>query len=643
MALVSAGSLRQDGGSRMVQLRSCLLGLAAAAALPILLGAASAHAQPAPVRVRVTLQPDCYRSSLSAACDARKTGMRLDLGPQIAVWIEGADGRFVDTVLVTNLTARLGIGNRPGHYLLPSSPKFPYGRRLMSLPVWAQRRGKLYDSVVMQDGTDKEYWLGFHESVSSPDPYFCRPMTFQEIDVDAVSCPTARFNSAKGRFFDPALDLAPQHLENGQPKGYVPPARTYYPPRNDLTTFTDLDCDGRRPCTITARSYAGINDLDGVAAATPPYGRPFSEAWRVPDAIPDGDYAVLVEVNKEFDENGSHRHPAIADPMLREWGLTNNFGQPSVVFRVPFRLDRRNPTQAATSRIAGYGDWDGRTGTLHPPDQTISETPGSGTGRLLVIAQPSLAGGAPVMGRVHVTTEAVTAGPPVDAAPPPASGDVDAGSAPPRDGASGPRDAAGPGACLALGVAMPLEVASSRVMSEGAEIELVEPARELWEKTEHYEVRVWYGSEHSAAAFEEGLPLPRVQPVQPGNRITVALSDLKSESRYTVGVRPRGACADPPIAFTTFTTVIREFAQLSGCFIATAAYGGPLAPRLSGLRRARDGLRDHSALGAAAADAYARASPPMAEVLRASEAARAVVRTLLSPVADLLERARSLP
>jgi hypothetical protein len=623
----------------MVQLRFCLLRLAAAAMLPMLLATSPASAQPTPVRVRVTLQPDCYRSSLSAPCDARKTGMRLDLGPQLAVWIEGADGRFVDTVLVTNLTARLGIGNRPGHYLLPSSPKFPYGRRLMSLPVWAQRRGKLYDSVVMQDGTDKEYWLGFHESVSSPDPYFCRPMTFQEIDVDAVSCPTARFNSAKGRFFDPALDLHPEHLENGRPKDYVPPAQTYYPPRNDLTTFTDLDCDGRRPCTISARSYAGINDLDSVAAATPPYGRPFSEVWRVPDAVPDGDYAVLVEVNKEFDENSSHSHPAVADPMLREWGLTNNFGQPSVVFRVPFRIDRQNMAQSATSRIAGYGDWDGRTGTLHPPDQTISETPGSGVGRLLVIAQPALAGGAPVMGRVHVTTEPVTAGPPVDAAAPgPDAGASEGGGSPADARPTFPDGSGGPGACLPAGLAVPLEVAPVKVLSEAAEIELVEPGRELWEKTEHYEVRVWYGNERSARAFEEGLPLPRVRPVQPGNRITVSLGALKSESQYTVGVRPTGACADPPIVFASFTTVIREFTQLSGCFIATAAYGGPLAPGVDRLRRARDLLRDRSALAAVAADAYARSSPPLAEVLRVSEAARAVVRTLLSPVVGLLDR-----
>src|SRR5262245_42575079 len=53
-----------------------------------------------PVRVRYWFQPDCYRPSLTAACDRRKTGQRLDLGPQIAIWVESADGtRFVDTLM----------------------------------------------------------------------------------------------------------------------------------------------------------------------------------------------------------------------------------------------------------------------------------------------------------------------------------------------------------------------------------------------------------------------------------------------------------------------------------------------------------------------------------------------------------------
>jgi hypothetical protein len=213
------------------------------------------EAQPRLLQVRYTLQPDCYRPSVNAPCDARKTGNRLDLGPQIAIWVESADRtKFIDTLLVTNATALRGIGNRPGHWSLPSSPKFPYGKRLMALPVWAHARGKLFAPVVMQGEPEQEFWLGFHEAISSPDPYYCRPMSVSEIDVDAVSCPTAVFNSAKGK------------LSTTDPK-------IYYPPRNDLRMFTDRDCDGSdgmvATCPMSARKYADLNDLDAVAAATP--------------------------------------------------------------------------------------------------------------------------------------------------------------------------------------------------------------------------------------------------------------------------------------------------------------------------------------------------------------------------------------
>jgi hypothetical protein len=621
---------------------------AAVAAVFIPLAPDVGWAQPA--RLRVTFQPDCLRPSLSAPCDPRRSGTRLDLGPQIAVWIEGADGRFVDTLLVTNLTALLGIGNRPGYYLLPSGPKFPYGRRVMSLPVWAHRRGKLYDSVVMQDGTEKETWLGFHESVSSPDPYFCRPLTYQEIDVDAIACPTARFNSAKGRFFNPAIDLQPPHLENGRPREYVPPPRSYYPPRNDLTSFARTDCDGVKSddCPISARTYSSINDLDSVAAATPPYGRPFTQLWRVPDALPGGDYLLLVEVNKEFDDSAAHSYPAVADPLLAEWGLTTNVGQPSVVFRTPFSLDRQKPFQGATSLIAGYGDWDGRTGTLHPPDETIQDTPGSGSGRLLAILQPSISGGSPVRGRVHVVLETQPSATPPDAAPAPPEPDggvpidgprSDSGADSGADAATDPSPdvPAGAIACLAPGSSdVDLSLKAVEILSEAAEIQFVEPPRDLWEKTDHYEVRIWSGNEQSRTAFEQGRPVPRVLPVEPGFQLRIALDNLKSESRYTVGIRPTGLCDDPPIAFASFTTVIREFVQLSGCFIATAAYGGPLQAQVDRLRRFRDRFRQSHPLAAAAAETYARSSPPLAEVLRASEPARAMVRALLGPIVRLL-------
>ncbi len=605
--------------------------------------------------VRITLQPDCFRPSLAAACDRRKTGRRLDLGPQIAIWIESADGsRFVDTVLVTKLTALLGIGNRPGHATMPSGPKYPYGRRPMTLPVWAHRRGKLYDSLVMQDGVEREHWLGFHEIASSPDPYYCRPMTWEEIDVDAVSCPTQRFNSVKGRPFSAKLDVE-MHSTNGVPNEYVPPPKSYYPPRNDLATFTDSDCDQPRSganCNISARKFAEINDLDLVAAATPPYGRPFSKLWRVPDGLADGDYAVYVEVSKEFDGNASHQYPAHVDQMLPEWGQTNNFGQPSVVYRVPFRLSRTAPVATAVTTPVGYGDPLGGTGKLTPIDGTISDEPGSGAGRLLVITQPPAASAAALTGRVLVATELSGTPPPPPPPPDAGTGPIDTGEpdagvdapsqedgqVPPPPDVSGP-----PPVCLLSEVSAP-EIEGRAIKAEIATFTFLEPALPHWNEILEYEVHRWGGKEMNEGKFTSGLPLAAIAKRGPGQAVTVTVDDLKSESEYTVGVRAVGFCGNGPVGYETFVTPLREFTMLSGCFIATAAYGSPLAADVNLLRGLRDRASQRHPLASTAAELYARSSPPVAHVLAGSDAARAVARGVIGPIVELaraLELARA--
>jgi hypothetical protein len=68
------------------------------------------------------------------------------------------------------------------------------------------------------------------------------------------------------------------------------------------------------------------------------------------------------------------------------------------------------------------------------------------------------------------------------------------------------------------------------------------------------------------------------------------------------------------------------------CFIATAAYGSPLAAEVQVLRRFRDEVLERSALGRALTRAYYLLSPPLAALIAQSSAARAVVRWLLRPV-----------
>ncbi len=68
------------------------------------------------------------------------------------------------------------------------------------------------------------------------------------------------------------------------------------------------------------------------------------------------------------------------------------------------------------------------------------------------------------------------------------------------------------------------------------------------------------------------------------------------------------------------------------CFIATAAYGTPMATEIGALRGVRDRFMLTNALGAAFADAYYRVSPPIAEKLAQNDAARGAVRGALAPV-----------
>jgi len=69
-----------------------------------------------------------------------------------------------------------------------------------------------------------------------------------------------------------------------------------------------------------------------------------------------------------------------------------------------------------------------------------------------------------------------------------------------------------------------------------------------------------------------------------------------------------------------------------GCFIATAAFGSPLAPQVQLLREVRDKYLLPYRPGRAAVQAYYAVSPPIADVISRSETLRAAVRFGLMPV-----------
>jgi hypothetical protein len=83
----------------------------------------------------------------------------------------------------------------------------------------------------------------------------------------------------------------------------------------------------------------------------------------------------------------------------------------------------------------------------------------------------------------------------------------------------------------------------------------------------------------------------------------------------------------------TLLAVFQSAPPPSKCFIATAAYGTPMAPQLTILRRFRD-----RCLPNPITTLYYRISPPIAEYIRRRTLTRRVVRGFLEPIVKLLKK-----
>jgi len=134
--------------------------------------------------------------------------------------------------------------------------------------------------------------------------------------------------------------------------------------------------------------FRATNPFDAVSQPTPFGGLSSTAVWSAPQSVDYGDYVLFVETSKTYDFNADYnatKYPSPNDIPWKEYGQAWR-GQPSVVYSVPITI-ASTPTRATSMAYVGYGDPDGKDGTLNPPDATITtSTPGSGGSRLELVS-----------------------------------------------------------------------------------------------------------------------------------------------------------------------------------------------------------------------------------------------------------------
>jgi hypothetical protein len=550
---------------------------------------APAQAEPALCRVvEVKFTPQ----GLPAVFDNTGGLAREPLSPQIAVWASKPDGKWVADLFVTRAVGSLGLGNRPGQAFLKSDFRWPYGRRPMALPIWAYGRGKTYGYIAMGGAcspkcpvdfqgspSDDDNTVAYHGPVSSTENYYCSPSGVNKRSVDVVSCASAFYGS----------------------KGYYVPGKTsVYPPRADLKVMGG----GDSPDVL---KFARDNDVAAISAATPAPGKLVdSIRWYTTSSdFPDGDYLMQVEVNLEADFNSSWPDPgpgkvakAVHEPHS-EWDSLgqDRFGQPSILYRVPFSLGSTSST-VSTKDYAGYGDWRGDSGVVNPPDGTISQSSGSGADRLKLMSDGS------GDWRVQVTVT-------------------------PIDGSS---DTA---------PLTPDKLDLSQVTDSTMIVMFKVPAGTA---PGVYQVRYQQSGPITDENWDQALPASPIHIGEPGSAVSTRLAGLLPKSKYYVAVVPVSRCGKRGAMLTgEGETSNPVFTTLSGCFVATAAYGSQLEPEVATLRRFRDRYLMDNPLGQVLVASYYAMSPPLAGVIAQNEPLRELAQQALAPVVQAVKALDARP
>jgi len=129
----------------------------------------------------------------------------------------------------------------------------------------------------------------------------------------------------------------------------------------------------------------------------------------------------------------------------------------------------------------------------------------------------------------------------------------------------------------------------------------------------------------------------RCQDLPAGSELSMTLSGLMQLTRYDVRVsaRDRECGAVGAEASAKLTTPERQFATVSPCFVASAAYGSPLANEVSVLRTVRDRYLAPTAVGRAFIEFYYAVGPTLAKPVREHPWLGSMVRGMLTPIVRL--------
>jgi hypothetical protein len=556
---------------------------------------------------------------------------------QIAVWVERDDGTFMGTLALTYAVAKAGIGNRPGALQMNSGYRWPYGRREGVLPIWAHRRASApgaatFRRVIFQDRRSEGYATR-NANDQSPDNYFCLSFaqaTTSRDALDAVTCASV-FSSDKGRFVAQRdLDVGyAEPFENAPGMGTMRRLDLWslYPPRRDVERCTrTLDCfDHLDVSEFRGHALAVMPELDAVTRATLQGRRGAQWNFDLPADWPrDAGYKLFIEVNVEGDYSDSFGPTSFPTPnapqdkwdfWARDYGYPYR-GQPSVVYELAFSLT--NPSASSTLEPIGYGSEHGEHGDLSPLDQNISDDPtrhpGSGADRLLALDGKRA--------RLRVLTPDSPYC--LQTAPASAVNALETALYPDEKWAHtrarltfrAPQSERKIGAYL---VEVKQDAADwEQAYTPDAEQDVMPVALDVCADPEHP------GSN-------------RCENMTSGTLIEVTLASLKPSTHYQVRVTPRDReCGElGQAASTELTTPQRTFSTVTPCFVASAAYGTPLASEIGALRAARDRYLAPHALGRALIAAYYAVGPTLAEPVRQHPWLAGAVRAILAPIVSL--------